>query len=214
MHFARPMKRLNMPETNSIPRTESSPVYLDSTRPIAERVRDLLSRLTLDEKFGQMCNSAQAIPRLKIPAYDFWGEALHGVARNGRATIFPQAIGMAATWDPALIQKIGAAVGDEARAKYHEALRRNGSTGIFQGLTLWSPNINIFRDPRWGRGQETWGEDPFLTGKLGSAFVRGLQGDDPRYLKVVSTVKHFAVHSGPEPERHTFDAVIPDRDLR
>jgi beta-glucosidase len=202
-----------MTESNSPQRTVSSAVYLDSSRPIAERVQDLLSRLTLQEKIDQMCNTAQAIPRLNIPAYDFWSEALHGVAGNGRATVFPQAIGMAATWDPELIQKIAAAVGDEARAKYHEALRRNGSTGMFQGLTVWSPNINIFRDPRWGRGQETWGEDPLLTGKMGAAYVRGLQGDHPKYLKTAACAKHFAVHSGPEKLRHSFNAKVSLRDL-
>ncbi|HEX3051226.1 MAG TPA: glycoside hydrolase family 3 N-terminal domain-containing protein [Aggregatilineaceae bacterium] len=201
--------------TESAPpqQTMSPAVYLDPSRPIAERVRDLLSRLTLDEKIGQMRNQTQAIPRLNIPAYDFWSEALHGVAGNGRATVFPQAIGMAATWDPELIQKIASAVGDEARAKHHEALRRKGSTGMFQGLTVWSPNINIFRDPRWGRGQETWGEDPFLTGEMGAAYVRGLQGAHPKYLKVAACAKHFAVHSGPEKLRHVFNAKVSPRDL-
>ncbi|MBE2269140.1 MAG: glycoside hydrolase family 3 C-terminal domain-containing protein [Anaerolinea sp.] len=192
---------------------ESSVVYLDPSRPIVERVRDLLARLTLSEKIGQMRNSAQAIPRLNIPAYDYWGEALHGVARNGRATVFPQAIGMAATWDPVLIQKIASAVSDEARAKFHETLRRKGSTAIYQGLTMWSPNVNIFRDPRWGRGQETWGEDPFLTGEMGAAYVLGLQGDHPKYLKTAACAKHFAVHSGPEKLRHSFNAKVSPRDL-
>ncbi|MBX3062683.1 MAG: glycoside hydrolase family 3 C-terminal domain-containing protein [Anaerolineae bacterium] len=201
-----------MADTTSTQQTEL-PVYLDSARPIAERVQDLLSRLTLDEKIGQMCNRTEAIPRLNIPAYDFWSEALHGVAGSGRATVFPQAIGMAATWDPVLIHKIASAVGDEARAKYHEALRRNGATGMFQGLTVWSPNINIFRDPRWGRGQETWGEDPVLTGEMGAAYVRGLQGDDPKYLKTAACAKHFAVHSGPEKLRHVFNAKVSPRDL-
>jgi beta-glucosidase len=202
-----------MTESTSTQRTESPAVFLDPSRPIAERVQDLLSRLTLAEKIGQMRNPAEAIPRLNIPAYDFWSEALHGVAGNGRATVFPQAIGMAATWNPVLTQKIGSAVGDEARAKYHEALRRKGSTGMFQGLTVWSPNINIFRDPRWGRGQETWGEDPFLTGEMGAAYVRGLQGDHPKYLKVAACAKHFAVHSGPEKLRHVFNAQVSPRDL-
>ncbi len=202
-----------MTESTSTQLTVSPDVYLDPSRPIVERVQDLLSRLTLQEKIGQMCNTAQAIPRLNIPAYDFWSEALHGIAGNGRATVFPQAIGMAATWDPVLIQKIASAVGDEARAKYHEALRRKGFTGMFQGLTVWSPNINIFRDPRWGRGQETWGEDPFLTGEMGAAYVRGLQGDHPKYLKVAACAKHFAVHSGPEKLRHTFNAKVSLRDL-
>jgi beta-glucosidase len=160
-----------------------------------------------------MAHGAAAIPRLGIPAYNFWNEALHGVGRNGRATVFPQAIGMAATWNPALVERIAAAIADEARAKYHETLRRNGDTLIYQGLTFWSPNVNIFRDPRWGRGQETWGEDPFLTGELGAAFVRGLQGDHPIYLKTAACAKHYAVHSGPEKERHTFDAVVSRRDM-
>ena len=169
--------------------------------------------MTLAEKIGQMCNVTEAIPRLNIPAYDYWSEALHGVAGNGRATVFPQAIGMAATWDPELIEKVASAVGDEARAKHHEALRRKGETGMFQGLTVWSPNINIFRDPRWGRGQETWGEDPFLTGEMGAAYVRGLQGDDPKYLKTAACAKHYAVHSGPEKLRHEFDAEASLRDM-
>src|SRR5918911_2805531 len=168
-----------------------TPIYRDHTRPISERVQDLLTQLTLDEKIGQLQHSAPAIPRLGIPAYNFWSEGLHGVARNGRATVFPQAIGMAATWDPALIRRAASAIGDEARAKYHEALRRDGATRVNQGLTLWSPNVNIYRDPRWGRGQETWGEDPYLTGELGAAFVRGLQGDDPRTLKTAACAKHY-----------------------
>jgi beta-glucosidase len=190
-----------------------TPAYLDYSRPVDERVRDLLARMTLKEKISQMGHNAAAIPRLGIPAYNFWGEALHGVGRNGRATVFPQAIGMAATWDPALIQRIATAIADEGRAKYHETLRRKGDTLIYQGLTFWSPNVNIFRDPRWGRGQETWGEDPYLTGELGAAFVRGLQGDHPTYLKTAACAKHYAVHSGPEKDRHTFDAVLSERDL-
>ena len=159
--------------------------------------------MTLEEKISQMRHNAAAIPRLDIPAYNFWNEALHGVGRNGGATVFPQAIGMAATWDPSLIQRIATAIADEARAKYHATLSRKGDTLIYQGLTFWSPNVNIFRDPRWGRGQETWGEDPFLTGEMGAAFVRGLQGDHPTYLKTAACAKHYAVHSGPEQERHT-----------
>ena len=192
---------------------EKTPLYLDPSQPRAERVRDLLARMTLDEKISQMRNAASAIPRLGIPAYDFWSEGLHGVARNGRATVFPQAIGMAATWDPALIQRVGDAIATEGRAKHHEAMRRKGSSGLYQGLTFWSPNVNIFRDPRWGRGQETWGEDPYLTGEMGAAFVRGMQGDDPNYMKVAACAKHYAVHSGPEKDRHTFDAVVSKRDL-
>ncbi len=160
-----------------------------------------------------MMGSAE-IKRLGIPRYDWWNEALHGVARNGTATVFPQAIALAATWNPELHQRIADAISTEARAKNNEAIRNSGGdTKRYQGLTIWSPNINIFRDPRWGRGQETYGEDPFLTGQLAIAFVRGLQGDDPHYLKTVATVKHFAVHSGPEPLRHKFDAVVSDRDL-
>lgn len=191
----------------------SNPTYLDTSLPLAERVRDLLARMTLEEKISQMKHGADAIPRLGIPAYNYWGEALHGVGRNGRATVFPQAIGMAATWEPALIQRIADAIADEARAKYHATMLRKGDTQIYQGLTFWSPNVNIFRDPRWGRGQETWGEDPFLTGEMGAAFVRGLQGNHPTYLKAAACAKHYAVHSGPESERHTFDAIVSRRDL-
>lgn len=188
--------------------------YQNPDLPIEDRIADLLSRLTLDEKIDQMGYQAAAIPRLSIPAYNYWNEALHGVARNGRATVFPQAIGMAATWNPELVRRVASAIGDEARAKYHEALRNKGFSDWYQGLTFWSPNINIFRDPRWGRGQETWGEDPYLTGEMGAAFVRGLQGDDPRYLKAAACAKHYAVHSGPESSRHTFDAHPTRRDLR
>lgn len=187
--------------------------YLNHSLPLNERIRDLLGRMTLDEKISQMKHAADAIPRLGMPAYNYWGEALHGIGRNGRATVFPQAIGMAATWEPALIQRIADAIGDEARAKYHATLQSKGDTQIYQGLTFWSPNVNIFRDPRWGRGQETWGEDPFLTGEMGAAFVRGLQGQHPTYMKAAACAKHYAVHSGPESERHTFDALVSLRDL-
>jgi len=189
------------------------PAYLDTARPFAERAKDLIARLTLQEKVGLMSHPAKGVPRLGIPAYNYWSEALHGVAANGRATVFPQAIGMAATWDRELIQRVASAIGDEGRAKYHETLRRKGFTDWFQGLTFWSPNVNIFRDPRWGRGQETWGEDPFLTGEMGAAFVRGLQGDHPRYLKAAACAKHYAVHSGPEKDRHVFNAVVSRREL-
>lgn len=192
---------------------ESKPAYLDPSLPVEERARDLISRMTIQEKISQMRNAASAIPRLGIPAYDFWSEALHGVARNGRATVFPQAIGMAASWDPELVQRVASAIADEGRAKYHDILRRTGRNLIFQGITFWSPNVNIFRDPRWGRGQETWGEDPYLTGEMGSAFVRGLQGDEPKYMKTAACAKHYAVHSGPERDRHVFDAVVTRRDL-
>jgi beta-glucosidase len=189
------------------------PVYLNSAFSFTDRVLDLIQRMTLAEKVSQMQNECAAIPRLGIPAYDYWSEGLHGVARNGRATVFPQAIGLAATWDPQLIRKIGSAIGDEGRAKYHAALRRRGFSAQMQGLTFWSPNINIFRDPRWGRGQETYGEDPYLTGELGVAFVKGLQGQDPKYLKAAACAKHFAVHSGPEKTRHGFDAEVSLREL-
>ncbi len=179
---------------------------------VEERVADLLRRMTLEEKVGQMQNTAPAIERLGIPAYDWWNECLHGVGRAGTATVFPQAIGLAATWNVPLMGKVAGAISDEARAKHQEALARNVHR-IYTGLTFWSPNINIFRDPRWGRGQETYGEDPWLTSRMGVAFVSGLQGDDPKYLKLVATPKHYAVHSGLESERHHFDAIVSDYDL-
>ncbi len=189
------------------------PIYLDTTQSFANRAKDLVARLTLEEKVGLMSHTARGVPRLNIPAYNYWSEALHGVARNGRASVFPQAIGMAATWNKELIFTVASAISNEARAKYHAALRRNGYTDQYQGLNLWSPNVNIFRDPRWGRGQETWGEDPFLTGEMAAAFVKGLQGDDPRYLKTAACAKHFAVHSGPEKDRHHFNAIVTKREL-
>jgi beta-glucosidase len=187
--------------------------YLNPDLPLPERLADLLSRLTLEEKVAQMNHPTQGVPRLGIPPYNYWSEALHGVARAGRATVFPQAIGMAASWSPELVRRVASAIGDEGRAKFHAALRRQGETGQYQGLTFWSPNVNLFRDPRWGRGQETWGEDPLLTGEMGAAFVRGLQGDHPTYLKAAACAKHFAVHSGPEKQRHSFDARPSRRDL-
>jgi beta-glucosidase len=192
--------------------TTSTPPYLDPSLPTDQRVNDLLSRLTLEEKISQMQDVAPAIPRLQIPAYNWWNEGLHGVARSGIATVFPQAIGLAATWDTNLLHSIADVISTEARAKYNDAMAHN-NTGRYYGLTFWSPNINIFRDPRWGRGQETYGEDPFLTARLGVAFVTGLQGDDPKYLKVVSTPKHYAVHSGPESLRHRFDVPVSLHDL-
>jgi beta-glucosidase len=198
----------------ALPQSRSGlPPYKNPALPIERRVEDLVSRMTLEEKVAQMMNKAAAVERLDIPAYDWWNEALHGVARAGTATVFPQAIGLAATWDTDLMHRVADVISTEARAKYHEAQRRN-ERGRYKGLTFWSPNINIFRDPRWGRGQETYGEDPYLTSRLGVAFVRGLQGDDPKYLKVAATPKHYAVHSGPEPERHSFDAAASERDLR
>jgi beta-glucosidase len=187
--------------------------WFDTTRSFEQRARDLVARMTLAEKVAQMQDVAPAIPRLGLPAYNWWNEGLHGVARSGLATVFPQAIGFAATWDDSLVHRMATVISDEARAKHHEYARHD-QRGRYQGLTIWSPNINLFRDPRWGRGQETYGEDPWLTGRLAVQFIRGLQGDDPRFLKTVATVKHFAVHSGPEPERHSFDAVVSPRDLR
>ncbi len=191
----------------------SVPTYLDPNLQVYERVQDLLSRMTLDEKLKQFVHSAGGIPRLGIASYNYWSEGLHGVGRNGRATVFPQAISMSATWNPALVKAIASAIGDEGRAKFHETLRTKGKTDLYQGLTFWSPNINLFRDPRWGRGQETWGEDPFLTGEMGTAYVCGIQGDDPKYLKTAACAKHYAVHSGPEKDRHSFDAVVSRHDL-
>lgn len=187
--------------------------YKDESYTTEERVNDLISRMTLQEKADQLLYTAPAIPRLGIPAYNWWNEALHGVARAGYATVFPQSITIANSWDEGLMFKVANAISDEARAKYHEAQRR-GKRGIYQGLTFWSPNINIFRDPRWGRGHETYGEDPYLTGRMGYEFVRGMQGDDPKYLKTVATAKHYAVHSGPESLRHSFNAKVSEVDLR
>ena len=175
-------------------------IWKDASQPMAARVNDLVRRLSLAEKVQQMRNAAPAIPRLGIPAYDYWSECLHGVARAGMATVFPQAIGMAATWDTPLIHDEADVIATEARAKHNDYVaKHDGDSARYYGLTFWTPNINIFRDPRWGRGQETYGEDPFLTARLGVAFIRGLQGDDPNYIKAMACAKHFAVHSGPEP---------------
>ena len=179
---------------------------------VEERVHDLVSRMTLQEKVTQFFNHAEAIPRLGVPAYDWWNECLHGVARAGKATVFPQAIGLSATFDEELMFTIATAISDEARAKHHNFLKSNVRS-IYTGLTFWSPNINIFRDPRWGRGQETYGEDPYLTGRMAVNFIKGLQGDDPKYLKTIATAKHYAVHSGPEFTRHVDNIFINDRDL-
>jgi beta-glucosidase len=180
---------------------------------VKERVEQLISQMTLPEKVSQMTHTAPAIERLGIPAYNWWNEGLHGVGRAGVATVFPQAIGLAATWNPELMSQVATAISDEARAKHHQALRL-GIHDAYAGLTFWSPSINLFRDPRWGRGQETYGEDPYLTASMAVPFIKGLQGDDPHYLKLVATAKHFAVHSGPESIRHTFDAQVSERDLR
>ncbi|HEX4030352.1 MAG TPA: glycoside hydrolase family 3 C-terminal domain-containing protein [Terracidiphilus sp.] len=186
--------------------------FRNATLPIPERVNDLVSRMTLDEKVSQVIDRAAGIPRLDIPTYNWWSEGLHGIARSGFATMFPQAIGNAATWDAPLIHGIGAVVSTEARAKYNDAIA-HGNHDRYYGLTIWSPNINIFRDPRWGRGQETYGEDPFLTATLGTAFVKGIQGDDPRYFRAIATPKHFAVHSGPESTRHEANVEPTPHDL-
>jgi len=202
-----------VPRSGSGQASNPLPPFQNSKLPLDDRVKDLVSRMTPDEKVSQMMNSAVAIDRLGIPAYDWWSECLHGVARAGIATVFPQAIGLASTWDQDLLHDVATAISNEARAKHHEFIRR-GMRARYMGLTFWSPNINLFRDPRWGRGMETYGEDPYLTGRMAVQFIQGLQGDDPRYLKVVATAKHYAVHSGPESTRHTFDAQISERDLR
>jgi beta-glucosidase len=192
--------------------------YLDPKLSPDVRAKDLVSRMTVDEKALQMQSNAPAIPRLAVPGYNWWNEALHGVV-HGRATVFPQSIGLGATWDSELVHRIADVISTEARAKYNEAHRHPlpAETGVLPGRTVgldfWSPNINIFRDPRWGRGQETYGEDPYLTSRMAVAFVEGMQGDDPHYLKTIATPKHFAVHSGPEPLRHVFDARVTEYDL-
>ena len=186
--------------------------FRDPSLPIDKRVDDLVSRLTLEEKVSQLIDRAAPIPRLDIPAYNWWNEGLHGIARSGFATMFPQAIGNAATWDAPLLHSIGEVVSTEARAKYNDAIAHNNHDRYY-GLTIWSPNINIFRDPRWGRGQETYGEDPFLTSRLGTAFVQGIQGDDPKYFRAIATPKHYAVHSGPESTRHRANVDPTPHDL-
>src|SRR6201993_33676 len=190
----------------------AKPLYLDPSQPIDTRVDDLIKRMTLEQKAQQLVNQARAIPDLQVPAYDWWSEALHGVANAGTATVFPEPVGLAATFDDSLIHEMAIVIGTEARAKHNQAVRA-GRRDIMEGLDFWSPNINIFRDPRWGRGQETYGEDPFLTGRMGVAFVTGLQGDDAKYFRVISTPKHYAVHSGPEPTRHTIDVQVSKHDM-
>jgi beta-glucosidase len=186
--------------------------YQDTKLPFEKRVNDLVGRMTLEEKVSQMIDAAKPVPRLNIPEYNWWNECLHGVGRAGLATVFPMPIGTAAAFDAPLTFRIATATSDEARAKYHDFLRQ-GKHGRYEGLTFWSPNINIFRDPRWGRGMETYGEDPYLTGTNGVNFIKGLQGDDPHYLKLVATPKHYMVHSGPEPERHAFNATTDRYDF-
>ncbi|MES1225323.1 MAG: glycoside hydrolase family 3 N-terminal domain-containing protein, partial [Bacteroidota bacterium] len=180
---------------------------------IDARVDDLLKQLTLSEKISLLGYRSEEVKRLSIPAYNWWNEALHGVARAGNATVFPQAIGMAASFDNILMNECASAISTEARAKYNLAIQQDRHLQ-YMGLTFWSPNINIFRDPRWGRGQETYGEDPFLTATMGSAFIKGLQGNDRNHLKTSACAKHFAVHSGPESEKHGFNAIVDEKDLR
>ena len=194
---------------NAAPQT---PPYLDVSLSPEARAKDLVSRMTLEEKAAQMYDKAAGIPRLGLHEYNWWNEALHGVARAGHATVFPQAIGLASTWDEDLMLEIATTISDEGRAKHHYYASED-IYAMYGGLTFWSPNINIFRDPRWGRGQETYGEDPFLTGRMAVNFVNGIQGDDAKYLKAIATVKHYAVHSGPEPSRHRDDYHATDADL-
>ena len=196
----------------SISNLKAQPIFLNPEISLDDRVADLIDKLTLQEKVDQMRMSTPGIPRLNIPPYDYWNEALHGVGRSGKATIFPQAIGLAATFDDKLIYEISSAISDEARAIFNVS-QIAGNYNRYSGLTFWTPNINIFRDPRWGRGQETYGEDPYLTSLIGVAFVNGLQGNNPEFLKTAATAKHFAVHSGPEKLRHEFDAIVSKKDL-
>ncbi len=189
-----------------------TPVYKDPSASIAARVDDLVGRMTLDEKIKQLLYTAAEIPHLDVPEYNWWNECLHGVGRAGIATVFPQSIGMAASWNAELMHTVAEAISTEARAKYHDAVKQ-GNRGQYYGLTFWTPNINIFRDPRWGRGQETYGEDPYFMARMGVAFITGLQGDDERYMKIAACAKHYAVHSGPEAERHEFDAISTMQDM-
>jgi len=214
--FMRTADLLDVEDTAALkpPLVKGPEIWKDASQPLNTRVHDLVRRMSLAEKVQQMRNAAPAIPRLGVPAYNYWNECLHGVARAGVATVFPQAIGMAATWDAPLLQEVADTIATEARAKHNDYVsKHNGDSAQYYGLTFWTPNINIFRDPRWGRGQETYGEDPFLTAQFGVVFIRGLQGDNPKYVKAMACAKHFAVHSGPEPERHRFDAEPPERDF-
>ena len=193
--------------------SQQSYLFQNNQAPIEKRINDLLSRLTIDEKIALTGYNSPGVPRLGISPYNWWNEALHGVARGGLATVFPQAIGMAATFNDSLMLEVADIISTEARAKYNLSTNM-GRHLQYMGLTFWSPNINIFRDPRWGRGQETYGEDPYLTASMGTAFVKGLQGNDPKYLKAAAAAKHFAVHSGPEKGRHGFNAIVDEKDLR
>lgn len=208
---AKSRKKAKRPATAAV--AASTPAYLNPNLSPEVRARDLVSRMTLEEKAHQLGNTAPAIPRLKVPAYNYWNEGLHGVARAGIATVFPQAIGMAASWDEPMMKQVGDVISTEFRAKFVERVHPDGSADWYRGLTVWSPNINIFRDPRWGRGQETYGEDPYLTSRMGIGFIQGLQGNDPKYFKTIATSKHFAVHSGPENNRHREDVHPSPHDL-
>jgi len=203
-------KEMNNKEKND--KRKKVPVFKDPDQPIEKRIDDLIDRLSLEEKVSQMLYYSSSIGHLGIREYNWWNECLHGVARAGVASVFPQAIGMSASFNPELIKEVSAAISDEARAKYNQSVKYEDRE-IYKGLTFWTPNINIFRDPRWGRGQETYGEDPYLTGRLGVAFIKGLQGDDPDYMQAAACAKHYAVHSGPESLRHEFDARVSDKDL-
>ncbi len=196
-----------------VPVVTDPEIYTDATQPVAKRVADLVRRMSLTEKARQLRNGAPAIGRLGVPAYDYWSEALHGVANQGLATVFPQAIGNGASFDPALVREMGHVIGVEGRGKFNDEIAKNGGSRQFRGLTFWAPNINIFRDPRWGRGQETYGEDPFLTSRMGVAYIEALQGDDPNYYLALACAKHYAVHSGPEATRHSADVTPTEVDL-
>jgi beta-glucosidase len=197
-----------------VPEIDEQPIWRDPSKPLQERENDLIRRMSLAEKIAQLQNDAPGIPRIGLPAYNYWNEALHGVANNGAATVFPEPVGMASTWNPELLHQEGTVIGIEGRAKFYDyANQHNGDSKWWTGLTFWTPNINIFRDPRWGRGQETYGEDPFLTGTIAAEFIKGIQGDDPNYILAMACAKHYAVHSGPESLRHSFDAKPSERDL-
>ena len=190
--------------------SESAPPYLNPALEPEVRAKDLVGRMTLEEKASQLVNQARAIPRLKVGGYNWWSESLHGVAVQG-VTEFPEPVGLAATFDVPGVHEMAVAIGTEGRIVNAQSVK-DGNSSIFHGLDFWAPNLNIFRDPRWGRGQETYGEDPFLTGRMGVAFVTGMQGDDPKYYRVISTPKHYAVHSGPEPTRHFADVDVSRHD--
>jgi beta-glucosidase len=197
-----------------IPEISEAPIWRDPSQPLKARADDLIRRMSLAEKVAQLQNGAPGIPRIGLPAYNYWNEALHGVANDGIATVFPEPVGMASTWNPELLHQEGTIIGVEGRAKYNDYIsKHNGDCKWWTGLTFWTPNINIFRDPRWGRGQETYGEDPYLTGSIGAEFIKGIQGDDPNYMLAMACAKHYAVHSGPEPDRHRFNAEPSERDL-